>query len=116
MLLFYVFYYLLSVLLIFQGLHLASEVSAPLGTLPEEVGQAPTPSLHWGSFLTAYGALGILIGLFSHQYEYLVSALRPLVSIGALIMASFAIWIIFRGRRVVYMAEPAADHGDHGHA
>ena len=78
MLLFYVFYYLLSALLIFQGLHLASEVSDPLGTLPEEVGQAPAPSLHWGSFLVAYGALSLVVGLLSHQYEYLGSALRPI--------------------------------------
>ncbi len=115
MLLFYVFYYVLASILLFQGLHFASEITAPLGTLPEEVGQAPTPSLRWGSFLVAYGTLSLVIGLLSHQYEYFGSALRPIAAIGVLAVSVFGLWIIFKGRSVVYLAEPPGDQSDHGH-
>ncbi len=115
MLLFYVFYYLLSALLVFQGLHLAAEVKSPLGTLPEEVAQAADPSLKWGSFLVAYGALCLVVGIFSHHYEYLATALLPLRNVGALVLAVFGTWVIFKGRTVKYLGEPAMDqgHGQH---
>ena len=115
MLLFYVFYYLLSVVLVFQGLHLASEVAEPLGTVPEEVGQTPTSSLGWGSFLVAYGALCIIIALLSHPYEYFGSALRPLMGTGLVILAVFGAWVVFKGRTVNYIGEAAADLGHEGH-
>ena len=113
----YVFYYVLAAILIFQGLHIASEITAPLGTLPEEVGQAPTPSQRWGSFMVTYGGLSIAIGLLSHAYEYFGSALRPLFVIGAVILAIFSVWVVFMGRKVVYMGEPSEEHGhsDAGH-
>lgn len=116
MLLFYVFYYLLSSLLIFQGLHLAREVADPLGTVPEEVGQTPSSSLGWGSFLVAYGTLGILIALLSHAYEYFVSALKPLLGTGLVILAVFSIWVIFKGRLVSYLGVAAPDLGHDGQA
>ena len=121
MLLFYVFYYLLSVVLVLQGLHLAAEVAEPLGTVPEEVAQAPTSSLGWGSFLVAYGSLAILIALLSHRYEYFGSALRPLMGTGFLIMAVFGAWVIFKGRTVTYLGVASVDLGhegpsDHNHS
>lgn len=120
MLLFYVFFYVLSAVLIFQGLHIASEVADPLGTVPEEVGQTPTSSLGWGSFLVAYGALCILIALLSHSYEYFGSALRPLMGAGLAIMAIFGVWVVFKGRTVDYIGVAAAGqghgaHSDNGH-
>lgn len=115
MLLFYIFYYVLFTVLVFQGLHLASEVGDPLGTVPEEVAQAPSPSLGWGSFLVAYGALCILIALLSHAYDYFVSALRPLMGTGWVILTVFGAWVVFKGRTVKYLgvASPALDHGGH---
>ena len=120
MVLFYAFYYLLSAVLVFQGLHIASEVADPLGTVPEEVGQTPRSSLGWGSFLVSYGTLCIVIALLSHFYEYFGSALRPLMGTGLVIMAIFSAWVVFKGRSVNYMGVAAADlaregHPDNGH-
>ena len=115
MLLFYVFYYVFSAVLVFQGLNLASEVADPLGTVPEEVGQTPTSSLGWGSFLVSYGTLCIVIALLSHPYEYFVSALRPLLGTGMVIMALFGAWVVFKGRSVKYLGEAAADLRHEGH-
>ena len=115
MLLFYIFYYLLSTVLVFQGLHIASEVADPMGTVPEEVGQAPTSSLGWGSFLVAYGTLCIVIAMLSHPYEYFVSTLRPLMSTSLVTLAVFGAWVVFKGRTVKYLGEAAADQGHGGH-
>jgi len=116
MLLFYILFYLLSAVLIFQGLHIASEVADPLGTVPEEVVQTPTSSLGWGSFLVAFGALCLIIALLSHAYEYFGSALRPLMGAGLVAMAVFGAWVVFKGRTVKYLGEPAADTGHDGHS
>lgn len=110
----YIFYYVLATILVFQGLHIAAEITAPLGTLPEEVGQAPAPSQRWGSFMVTYGALFIAIALLSHRYDYFESTLRPLFFIGVVILAVFCVWVVFLGRKVVYMGEPSADHGHSG--
>jgi len=115
MLLFYIFYYVLSIVLIFQGLHFAAEVADPMGIVPEEVGQTPTSSLGWGSFLVSYGTLCILIGLLSHFYEYFGSALRPLMGTGIVIMAVYGAWVVFKGRTVKYLGEAAPDMGHAGH-
>ena len=116
MLLFYVFYYLLSVVLVFQGLHIAAEVGEPLGTVPQEVGQTATSSLGWGSFLVAYGTLCIVIALLSHPYNYFGSALRPLMITGMAIMAAFSAWVIFKGRTVNYLGEAATNLGHESHS
>ena len=116
MLLFYIFYYLLSAALVFQGLHLASEVADPLGTVPEEVGQTSTSSLGWGSFLMAYGALCIVLGLLSHFYEYFGSALRPLRGTGFVTLLIFGAWTVFKGRTVKYLGEAATDPGHAAHS
>lgn len=115
MLIFYVCFYVLSSVLIFQGLHIASEVADPFGTVPEEVGQTPTFSLGWGSFLVAYGSLCIAIALLSHSYEYFGSALRPLLGTGLAILTIFGAWVVFMGRTVNYIGEASADldHGAH---
>lgn len=118
MLLFYIFYYVLSAALVFQGIHIATEVADPLGTVPEEVGQTPASSLGWGSFLIAYGSLCILLGLLSHAYDYFGSALGPLRGIGLVILAVFGAWVIFKGRTVDYLGVAASDlgHGGHGNS
>lgn len=116
MLLFYVFFYLVSAVLVLQGHHLAAEVSDPLGTVPEEVAQAPTPSLGWGSFLMAYGTLCIIVALLSHAYAYFGSALLPLRNTGFVIMAVFGAWVIFKGRTVKYLGVASTGSGHAAHA
>jgi hypothetical protein len=112
--LFLVFYFLLSAVLFFQGLHLSGEVSAPIGTLPEEVGQAPEPSRKWGAFLMTYGALAAIVGLASFQWAFFLPARTPIFQLGAVTLAVYACWLLFAARTVEFIGKPSDDHG-HGH-
>jgi hypothetical protein len=114
---FQIFYFLLAMVLLFQGLHLVGEIKEPLGTVPEEVSQAPEKSLGWGSFLLTYAALAIVFGLLGYQWDYFVS-MRPVIFfLGCVSMAVFGAWVVFGGRWVEYIGTPSEDHGhgDHGH-
>lgn len=113
--LFLVFYFLFCAVLVFQGLHLASEVRTPLGTLPPEVAQAPEPSKAWGGLLMAYGAFAALVGLAGF-ISASAAALRPvLFLVGAVFLGLFVLWVLFLGRQAEFMGRPAAtdDHGHH---
>ena len=71
--LFLVFYFILFFVLIFQGTHVAGEVKSPLGTVPEEVGQASLASARWGLLLIGTGFLGLIIGLLGFHWTGLVA-------------------------------------------
>lgn len=114
--LFLTLYFVLFLVLIFQGTHVAGEVKTPLGTLPAEVGQNPVASARWGILLIAVGFLGIALGLlgFRHpagdQHDF-----RPaLFVLGLCVLALYGLWVIFLGRRPEFIGKPADDHG-HGH-
>ncbi len=112
--LFLVFYFLLFVVLIFQGSHLAGEVKMPLGTLPEEVGQNPVAAARWGILLITAGFLGSVVGLLGFRFPAL-AALRPAFSaLGLLVLALYGFWIIFLGRKAEFIGKPAVAD-DHGH-
>ncbi len=108
------FFYILAAILIFQGLHLFGEVAQPLGTVPEEVGQAPAVSHRWGSYLMTYGALMVLFGALSHRYDAFAPSLPVLRAFGLLSLGAYGAWVVFRGRTVEFMGEPSVE--DHGHA
>ncbi|MBI3131651.1 MAG: hypothetical protein HYZ13_10025 [Acidobacteria bacterium] len=110
---FLVFYFILSAVLLFQGLHLSGEVSQPLGTLPEEVGQAPEPSKKWGAFLMTYGALAALVGLAGFQWPFFLPARPAVFGLGALILAIYTCWLLFAARTVEFIGKPTDDHGHH---
>lgn len=112
--LFLMFFYILAAILVFQGLHLFSEISEPLGTVPEEVAQATVSSQRWGAYLMAYGGLMALCGLLSIGTPYFLSALKPLQGFALLSLGAFGAWVVFKGRTIEYMGTPAED--DHGHA
>lgn len=112
---FLVFYFILSAVLLFQGLHLSGEVSQPLGTLPEEVGQAPEPSKKWGAFLMTYGALAMAVGLAGFQWAFFLPARPAVFGLGVLVLGIYACWLMFAARTVEFIGKPSADHGDHGH-
>ncbi|HJV89013.1 MAG TPA: hypothetical protein VJ623_01800 [Holophagaceae bacterium] len=112
---FLVFYFLLSAVLFFQGLHLSGEVTQPLGTLPEEVGQAPEPSKKWGAFLMTYGTLAAAVGLAGFQWPFFVPARPAVIALGGVVLAVYALWLLFAARKVEFIGKPSADHGDHGH-
>lgn len=108
-------YFLLFVLLICQGTHVASEVSTPLGTLPEEVGQHPVASARWGILLITTGFFGVAAGLVGFRSPAL-AALRPgLLGVGLGVLALYGLWVIFLGRKAEFMGKPAIvdDHGHH---
>jgi len=65
--LFLAFYFLLFLVLIFQGTQIAGEVKTPLGTLPEEVGQNPVASARWGILLIGVGFFGAAMGLLGFR-------------------------------------------------
>lgn len=114
--LFLVFYFILFAVLLFQGTHVAGEVKTPLGTLPEEVGQAPVASARWGVALIGTGLLGLLGGLASFRWAGLVAARPALFALGLAVLAAYGLWVIFLGRKPEFIGKPAVadDHG-HGH-
>jgi uncharacterized protein YacL len=114
--LFTIFFFLLFTVLVFLGTHVAGEVKNPLGTLPEEVGQAPVAAKRWGILLIAVGLLGALLGLMGFQNPGLAKLRPALFFMGTAILALYGLWIIFLGRKPVFMGTPAVadDHG-HGH-
>jgi hypothetical protein len=112
--LFLVFYFILFVVLIFQGTHIAGEVRTPLGTLPEEVGQNPVAAARWGILLITVGFFGSLVGILGFRSPG-VAAIRPAVlALGLGILALYGLWVIFLGRKPEFIGKPADDHG-HGH-
>jgi len=111
--LFLVLYFILFVVLLFQGTHVAGEVKTPLGTLPEEVSQNPVAAARWGIILIVVGFFGSIMGLLGFRYPAL-AALRPACfGMGVATLALYGLWVIFLGRKAEFMGQPAAD--DHGH-
>jgi hypothetical protein len=111
--LFLVFYFILFLVLIFQGTHVAGEVKTPLGTLPEEVGQNPVVSSRWGILLILVGIFGAGMGLLGFGSPRL-AALRPaLFALGVATLGLFGLWVVFFGRKAEFIGKPADDHGHH---
>jgi hypothetical protein len=114
--LFLIFYFLLFLVLIFQGTQVAGEVKTPLGTLPEEVGQNPVASARWGITLISVGIVGSALGLLGFRSSALASARHGLLAVGLVVLAAYGLWVIFLGRKPEFIGKPAVadDHG-HGH-
>lgn len=114
--LFLAFYFLLFLVLVFQGTHIAGEVKTPLGTLPEEVGQNPVASARWGILLILVGFFGAALGLLGFRSPALAAARPALFALGVAVLALFGLWVIFLGRKPEFIGKAAVadDHG-HGH-
>ena len=112
----YLQHYLLASVLLFQGLHLFQETEAPLGTVPEEVAQDPAPSQKWGAFLITWSVIALATGILSHSYDWFVSAIAPMRNVGFVILAVYAIWVVFSGRTVEFIGQPTLDDHHQGHA
>jgi hypothetical protein len=114
--LFLVFYFLLFLVLIFQGTHVAAEVKTPLGTLPEEVAQNPVSAARWGILLILVGFFGSAVGLLGFRSPALAALLPACLILGVAVLALFGLWVIFMGRKAEFVGKPsvADDHG-HGH-
>jgi predicted secreted protein len=115
--LFLVFYFVLFLVLVFQGTHLAGEIKTPLGTVPEEVGESPLASARWGVLLITTGFLGAIMGLLGFRFPGLAAARPAFFLIGLAVLALFGLWVIFLGRKPEFMGKPAVadDHGQGHH-
>ncbi len=113
--LFLALYFLLSLVLIFQGTHLAGEVSSPLGTLPEEVGQNPATATRWGILLIATGIFLAVLGLLGFRSATVAAARPGFFFLGLTVLVLYGLWVIFLGRKAEFIGKPAAadDHGHH---
>lgn len=113
--LFLVFYFILSAVLVFQGLHLAAETTSPLGTLPGEVAQERHASRGWGGFLMAFGAFSALIGALGFAYPGVAPARPVLFLMDLIFLALFSLWVLFLGRQAEFIGKPTMtdDHGHH---
>ena len=113
--LFLMMYFVLASVLVFQGLHLASEPTAPLGTLPEEVALPAPKSFAWGAFLVTWGGLALAFGLLGFKFDWFVP-IRPAVFVlDWIVLAAYGVWVVFMARRIEYIGTPAADDHGHGH-
>ena len=113
---FLVFYFILFVVLLFQGTHVAGEVKTPLGTLPEEVGQNPVAAARWGIVLILSGLLGIVAGLLGFRSPALADLRPALMGLGLVTLGLYGLWVIALGRKPEFMGKPTlTDSHGHGH-
>ena len=110
--LFYLFFYLLAAVLVFQGVHALGEQASPMGVVPAEVGIEPARASLWGGFLVALGCILLVSGLLSHFLAWFVSALSPLRTLGFLALAGYGLWLIF-ARKINYTPAPGAAPSHH---
>jgi hypothetical protein len=112
---FLVFYFILFVVLIFQGTHVAGEVKTPLGTLPEEVAQNPVSAARWGILLIAIGFFGSSVGLLGFRFPALAALRLAFFALGLGVLALYGLWVVFLGRKAEFIGKPAVsdDHGPH---
>jgi hypothetical protein len=111
----YLSVYLLAAVMLFQGVNLLVEQSAPTGVVPPEVRTADAPASRWGSYLAVFGAVLAAVGILSHRYAWLALVLAPLRNLGFASVAAYGLWLVF-GRKVNYLPAPGGGGDPHGHA
>jgi len=109
----YLFFYLVSAVLVFQGSQALGEQKEPLGVVPEEVAQDPTRGSLWGGFLITVGLVAVLFGLLSHSLVSLQLMLGRFLAFEFLVMGAYGFYVIFLSRKVAFVGKAAADHGHH---
>ena len=107
--LFYVFYYTLASVMVFQGVQLLGERKAPLGIVPEEVVQHDRFHSFWGWYLVSFGLLAMVVGLISHAVPGAGVLLKVLLWEGLGSIALFGLAVVFGGRKIGYMGKPTPD-------
>ena len=111
--LFYLSFYVLAAILIFQGTQMLGELSGPLSVVPAETKPAPSPAARFGGFLLTYGAAMVLTGLLSHEFDWFQGSLALLRGAGVAVEAVFGLWLVF-GRKVDYTPAPSQEaHAHH---
>ena len=111
--LFYISFYVLAAILVFQGTQLLGELSGPLSVVPPETKPVPAAAARIGGFLVTYGAAMAVAGLLSHCYAYFQGPIDLLRGVGVLVEAVFGLWLVF-GRKVDYTPAPSQEaHAHH---
>lgn len=112
--LFYLFFYLLAAVLIFQGVNLLREQTEPAKLVPLEVRPAALPAVRWGRYLATCGSVLALAGVGSQIWDGLAVLLVPLRLLGFASVAGYGLWLVL-GRKVDYRPAPVAQDA-HGHS
>lgn len=113
--LFYVLYYVLASVLVFQGVQQLEEQREPMGVLPAEVVQKSGFHMFWGWTLTGLGAFAALLGLGSHAAPGAARLLVPVAWIELLAMGVFGLSLVFLGRKVEYLGKASTPVGHDHH-
>lgn len=110
----YTFFYIVAVLMVFQGTHAFGEQDAPMGVVPEEVAQEPDRARLRGTVLAGFGYLCLTAGMLSHFYPAIQLILGPAMVAGLGLMAVYGLCVLFFNRVVKYQGVSAApSHHDH---
>lgn len=113
--LFYITFYVLAAILLFQGAQLLGELAGhPLNAVPAEVKPTSPLASRWGGLLVAYGIAMAAVGLLSHAYEWLHGALTLLRGVAVGLEVVYGLWLVF-GRKVEYVPAPVTSDEAHGH-
>ncbi len=108
-----IFYFVVSSILLFQGLQLLGEKKSPLGTVPEEVGQSLEPSEWTGVFLITWSSLAIIVGLVALLTHQFVGALPLIKAANGFVLLVYSLWVVFKGRQVDVLTAPTPNEHDH---
>jgi hypothetical protein len=108
--LFYVFYYVLASVMIFQGVQQLGERSEPLGVVPQEVVQHDRFHSFWGWYLVSFGLAAGAVGLLSHAFAGAVPLLKVFLWEGLASVGLFGLVVIFGGRKIGFIGKPTANH------
>ncbi len=106
--LFYVFYYALATVMVFQGVQQLGERKAPLGVVPQEVVQHDRFHSFWGWYLVSFGLAAMGVGFLSHAFPGAAPLLKVFLWEGLGSLALFGLAVIFGGRKIVYLGKPSA--------
>lgn len=105
--LFYVFFYLLAALLVFQGAQALGEPREPLRETPGELA-LPEAGRRWGIFLVGMGSLCVLAGFLNHAGAVSWGSLRIMRGAGWLTEGAYGFWLVFLARKIAYQGDWAS--------
>ena len=109
--LFYVFYYTLASVMVFQGVQQLGERKEPLGVVPQEVVQVDRFHSFWGWYLVSFGLGAAAVGLLSHAFPGALRLLKVFLWEGLGSVGVFGLAVIFGGRKIGFMGKPTASAG-----
>jgi hypothetical protein len=110
----YLFTYLLAAILLFQGVNLLGEQTAPTGVVPAEVRPVPAAGQGWGRYLATIGAVLAAAALLAQAEPALAGLLRAVRGLACASLAVYGLWLVFAAGKVDYLPAPTAP-GSHGH-